>query len=98
MDQPPFLYYNKKFKDLTHKIDEDENLIVGFRGSEVKEKRPSFEVFEPMHTRNLRLSKKYFANQHKNKSNFNVYKDYLKNMSEFERSKQVNTQPGKCLS
>lgn len=47
-----------------------------------------------MHLRNVKLSKKYFANCHKNQSNFNAYHDHLRNMTEFEKNKQLGSKPG----
>lgn len=94
------MYQNPTFKQLTHNLDDDENLVVGFRGSAVKDKlankRLSYEIFEPMHLNNVKLSKKYFAKQHKNQSNFNVYKDFIRNLSEFEKNK-LDTTSGKNI-
>ena len=88
-----------KLKNLTHQQIEDENLAVGFRGSDVKErKRTSFDMFEPKLMRNVKFSKKYYAQQHKNHSSFNAYKDYVRNMKEFNRSKELTTQPGNVFS
>jgi hypothetical protein len=50
-------------------------------------------MFEPMHKYNVRLSKKYFAHQHKNRSNFNAYKDYLRNLNEFKKFKDISAHP-----
>lgn len=76
---------NNQLKQITHNYDDDENLAVGFRGSNVKEhKRNAFDVFEPKHIHNVRFNKKYFSSHHKNNSHFNAYNDYLKNLKEFE--------------
>ena len=46
----------------------------------------------------MKLSKKYFMNHHKNKSNFNVYKDFIQNAKQFERTKVENNISGKDLN
>ena len=53
------------------------------------------QEFKPMQLRNLKLQKKYFKNHHKNRSSFNAYSDYLTNMKEFKKTKEMGNQPSK---
>ncbi|CAI2367452.1 unnamed protein product [Moneuplotes crassus] len=84
---------NMHFKRVTRSSEPNENLIVGFRGTDVKEAslpHTSMEDFKPINMRNLKLSKKYFSKHHKNHSHFNAYSDYITNMEEFKKDSNVN--------
>ena len=65
---PIHMFKSDKIHKITHQVDQDENLAVGFRGSNVRERnhKNSFDIFQPKQMYNVRLNKKYFAKHHKN--------------------------------